>query len=229
LKGPTRLVQWTRRLRLCLHLSVWGGAPLTSIVKHQHTNPPSMNTKHCFLTALLALSLSMSGLAEDGVSVGKTNEEWQVHTYPESGLKIRLPHWKADIEDQSRIWCLLAYPLVKNPAADVQYRVLISADKYTKDQYLRLFRNPDTKSTDWSLAEHLQTSQMTNAFWIYSRRDVWCSNGFSYTCTGRIKRIQNRKPEALESLGGSEEKLAAEVRRVLDSIEILPTNSTNAP
>jgi len=29
---PTRLVQWTRRLRLCLDSIVLGGAPLTSVV-----------------------------------------------------------------------------------------------------------------------------------------------------------------------------------------------------
>ena len=31
--GPTRLVQWTRRLRLCFISCIMDGAPLTSIVK----------------------------------------------------------------------------------------------------------------------------------------------------------------------------------------------------
>ncbi len=126
------------------------------------------------------------------------------------------------------MWSLLAYPLVENPAADVQYRVLISASKYTEGQYLRLIRNYATNSTDWANQERLQTSQMTNAFWIYSRRDVWCPGGFSYPCTGRIKRIQNLKPEELEKRGGTEEKLAAEVRRILDSIEVFSTNAAKA-
>jgi hypothetical protein len=198
------------------------------LVKWQRTTSPRMNTKSFFLTALLALSLSVCGSADEGTAA-RTNEEWQVHTYPEIGLKIRLPHWKAEIEDHGRMWSLMAYPLVENPAADVQYRVVISANKYTESQYLRLISNYATNSSDWSNQEHLQTSQMTNAFWIYTRRDVWYPGGFSYPCTARIKRIQNRKPEDLERFGGSEEKLAAEIRRVLDSIEVVPANSTNAP
>src|SRR6266851_8932998 len=94
------------------HSEVIGPAPLSTGVKRQRTNPARMNTKASFLTALLALSLAMSCLAEDGNSVGKTNEEWQVHTYPQIGLRIRLPNWKADIEDGDRLWSLLAYPLV---------------------------------------------------------------------------------------------------------------------
>ena len=188
-----------------------------------------MNAKSSFLIALLTLSLPVIGSAEDRNPSAKTNEEWQVHIYPEIGLKIQLPHWKADIEDHSRMWSLLAYPLVENPAADVQYRVVISANKYTERQYVRLIRNYATNSSDWSEQEHLRTSQMTNAFGIHARRDVWCPGGFSYPCTARIKRIQNRKPEDLERYGGSEEKLAAEVRRVLDSIVVISTNSTNVP
>jgi len=183
-----------------------------------------MNTKTSFLITLL-----VNCLAQAGVSAGQTNEEWQVHTYPEIGLRIRLPHWKADIEDHGRMWSLLAYPLVQNPAADVQYRVVISVNKYTESQYIRLIRNSATNSSDWPNQEHLQTSQMTNTLWIYTRRDVWCPGGFSYPCAGRIKRIQDRKPEDLESYGGSEEKLATEVRRVLDSIQVISTNSTHAP
>src|ERR1019366_2226639 len=34
--SPTRLVQWTRRWRPCLHLVVSRGAPLTSVVDHRH-------------------------------------------------------------------------------------------------------------------------------------------------------------------------------------------------
>ena len=188
-----------------------------------------MNIRCACLTAVLVFYSAMICFAELGVSDGKTNEEWQAHVYPEIGLKLRHPHWKADIDDHSRLWSLFAYPLVENPAADVQYRVVITVHKYTQDQYLRLIRNYATNSTDWSDQEHLQTSQMTNAFWIYARRDIWCPGGFSYPCTGRIKRIQNQKPEDLERFGGSEEKLAAEVGRVLDSIEIVSSNSTNAP
>jgi len=198
-------------------------------VKRQRTNPARMNTKASFLTALLALSLAMSCLAEDGNSVGKTNEEWQVHTYPQIGLRIRLPNWKADIEDGDRLWSLLAYPLVKNPAADVQYRVVISANKYSESQYLRLIRNYATNSSEWSDKEHLQTSQMTNTFWIYTRRDVWCPGGFSYPCTGRIKRDAHLKPKDVNRLDEDEQKLAAEVRRILDSIQVISTNSTHAP
>jgi hypothetical protein len=127
------------------------------------------------------------------------------------------------------MWTLLAFPLVENPAADVQYRVMISAQKYTESQYQGLIRNPGTHSSGWSNSEHLQTSQMTNAFWIYSRRDIWRTNGFSYTCIGRIKRIQNQKPKEIVRFGGSDEELAAEVRRILDSVEVVYTNVVTKP
>jgi hypothetical protein len=79
-----------------------------------------MNTKPSFLTAFLTLCLFLSGSAEDVASVQKTNEEWQAHPYPQIGLKIQLPNWKTDIEDQGRRWSLLTYPLVENPVTDVQ-------------------------------------------------------------------------------------------------------------
>src|SRR4051812_46306904 len=188
-----------------------------------------MNTKAAFLTAMAALSLASRSSAADAISVSGTNEQWQVHTYPEIGLKMRLPSWKADIEDQGRRWSLFAYPLVQNPVADVQYRVMITANKYTESQYLRLVRNYATNSSDWSEQEHLQTSQTTNAFWIYIRRDVWCSGGFSYPCSGRIKRDPHLRPKDVNHLDEDETRLATEVRQILDSIEVLSTNATKAP
>jgi hypothetical protein len=189
-----------------------------------------MNTKTLFLVTLWMLRLWTRGQAGDGIPItGKTNEEWQVHIYPEIGLKMRLPRWEAEVSDHSQTWSLAAYALVEDPAADVQYRVLISANRYTESQYLRLIRNCSTNSSNWSNCEHLLTSQMTNAFWIYSRRDIWRPGGFSYPCTGRIKRIQNGKPIVDERFGGSEGKLADEVRQILDSIEVLSTNAAKAP
>jgi hypothetical protein len=61
------------------------------------------------------------------------------------------------------------------------------------------------------------------------RRDVFGSNGFAYNCTGRIKRIHNPKPENIKRVGGDHEKIAAEVQRILDSIEVLSTNSASKP
>jgi len=184
-----------------------------------------MNTKLSLLTAFLTLCLFLCSSAKDGVAVQKTNEEWQTHTYPKIGLKMQFPNWKADIEDQERRWSLMAYPLVENPITDVQYRIVISAVKLPEEEFFRLYRKPNTNISDWATSAHLQTSQMTNVFWIYSRRDVCDSNGFAYGCIGRIKRVKDRKPEDLERIGGNNEKLAAEVRRVLDSIEVLSTNS----
>src|SRR5436309_5612036 len=95
--------------------------------------------------------------------------EWQKHIYPKIGLKIDLPPWNQDIDDQDRRWSLLAFPLVENPASDVQYRVTVSTFKLTEGQYMRLYRKPGAESSDWASAEHLEISQMTNAFWIYIR------------------------------------------------------------
>ncbi|MGA2240756.1 MAG: hypothetical protein ABSH11_01780 [Verrucomicrobiota bacterium] len=188
-----------------------------------------MNAKSLFLIAFLTLSLFLTGSAEDAVSVQKTNEEWQAHTYPRIGLKIKLPNWKTDIEDQGRRWSLLAYPLVESPITDVQYRIVISAIKLPEEEHLRIYPKPGTNSTDWMNSQHLQTSQMTNAFWIYSRRDVFGSNGFAYFCEGSIKRDANLKPKDVHQLDGDEEKLAIEVRKILDSIEVLSTNSATKP
>jgi hypothetical protein len=66
---------------------------------------------------------------------------------------------------------------------------------------------------------------MTNAFWIYSRRDVFASNGFAYFCEGSIKRDAKLKPKDIHRLDGDEEKLTVEVRKILDSIEVLSTNT----
>jgi hypothetical protein len=168
-------------------------------------------------------------LAEDGISVQKANDEWHTYTYPKIGLKMQLPNWKPDIEDQGRRWSLLAYPLVENPVTDVQYRVVISTVKLPEEEFLRLYGKPSTNISNWVTSAHLQTSQMTNAFWIYSRRDVFGSNGFAYFCEGRIKRDANMKPKNVHRLDGNEEKLAIEVRKVLDSIEVLSTNSATKP
>ena len=53
--SPTRLVQWTRRLPLCLHLFVSGGAPPTSSVKHMRRSPPILGA--------LCLALVVAGCA----------------------------------------------------------------------------------------------------------------------------------------------------------------------
>jgi hypothetical protein len=188
-----------------------------------------MNTKLSLLTAFLTLCLFLCSSAKDGVSVQKTNEEWQAYTYPKIGLKIQIPNWKTDIEDQGRMWSLLAYPLVENPVTDVQYRVVISAVKLPEEEFLRLYGKPSTNISSWATSAHLLTSQMTNTFWIYTRRDVCGSNGFVYGCIGKIKRIKDRKPDDLERVGGIDEKIAVEVRRVLDSIEVLSTNSATKP
>ena len=180
-----------------------------------------MKMKCISLIGCLAFASLFSSLAD--------GDGWQAHTYPHIGLKLRLPGWKSDVEDQSRMWSLLAYPLVENPVTDVQYRVVISANRYTESQYLRLIRNPGTNSSGCSNSEHLQTSQMTNAFWIYSRRDIWGTNGFSYSCIGRIKRDAHLKPKAVDHLDADEEKLATQVRQVLDSIEVVATNAVTNP
>jgi hypothetical protein len=185
--------------------------------------------KASLLTAFLTLCLFLNGSAEDGVSPQKESGEWQLHSYPKIGLKIQLPNWKADIDDQKQMWLLLGYPLVENPVADVQYRVVISARRCTEEQSLRWYPKSSTNTSEWINLQHLQTSQMTNAFWIYSRRDVFGSNGFAYFCVGRIKRDANLKPKDVHRLDGDEEKLAIEVRKILDSIEVLSTNSTTKP
>jgi len=127
-----------------------------------------MNTKAAFLTALQQLSLASSSSAADGISVSGTNEQWQLHTYPEIGLKMRLPSWKADIEDQGRRWSLLAYPLVQNPVADVQYRVMNHGEQVYRKSVPQIGSQitPPILLTGPSKS-NLQTSQMTNAFWIY--------------------------------------------------------------
>jgi hypothetical protein len=181
------------------------------------------------LIAFLTLSLFLTGSAEDAISSQETNEAWQTHAYLRIGLKVKLPNWKTDIEDQGRRWSLFAYPLVENPVTDEQYRVVISAIKLPEKEHLRIYPKPGTNSTDWMISQHLQTSQMTNAFWIYSRRDVFGSNGFAYCCVGRIKRDAHMKPKDVHQLDREEERLAFEARKILDSIETLSTNPATKP
>jgi hypothetical protein len=184
--------------------------------------------KPIFLTTFLSLASLLNALAGDGISVQKTGDRWQTNTYSQIRLKLQFPlSWKADVDDQGRRWDLLAYPLVENPVTDVQYRIVISVIKLPEKEHLRIY-SKGTNSENWMVSQHLQTSQMTNELWIYTRRDIF-GNGFGYFCSGRIKRIQNRKPEDIKSVEGNEEQLAAEVRRVLNSIEILSTNSVVKP
>ena len=163
-----------------------------------------MNTKSVFLIIFLAVAPSLSDLADDAISVQKASDGWQTHAYTQIGLQLRLPSWKADIEDQKRMWSLLGYPLVANPVTDVQYRVVISARRCTMEQHLRWYPRSGTNTSEWMNLQHLQTSQMTNAFWIYSRRDVFGSNGFAYFCEGTIKRDANLKPKDVNRLDEDE-------------------------
>src|SRR6266567_3165518 len=166
----------------------------------------NVNFLIALLTAMFSFACILSSNAE---SATEKRGEWQTHAYPKIGLKIDLPPWKLEIDDQDRRWTLLAFPLVENPASDVQYRVLVSAFKLTEQQYVRFYRTPGLKLSDWANSEHLQISQITNAFWIYTRRDVMGSNGFAYNFSGRVKRIAVPSPGAAQQAGGSEETLAA--------------------
>src|ERR1035437_1562758 len=108
-----------------------------------------MSTKPIFLATYLSTVSLFSSVADDGVSVRQTSDGWHIHSYPQIELRVQLPNWKADIEDQGRMWSFFAYPLVENPVTDVQYRVTISAYRYTEGQYLRLIRNYNTNSANW--------------------------------------------------------------------------------
>jgi hypothetical protein len=108
---------------------------------------------------------------------------------------------------------------VKDPSADVQYRFLITIAKFTQEQHLRVFPKAGPNSSEWMNSQHLQTSFMTNAVWIYARRDVFASNGFAYKCSGRIKRISSSETNAIQQFGGEDGELVADLQRILDSIE----------
>lgn len=179
-----------------------------------------MNIKSVLLGIIFVIAPLLNGLADDGL---------QTHAYPQIGLQLQLPDWKADIDDQTRMWLLLGYPLVENPVTDVQYRVVISARRCTTEQHLRWYPTSSTNAYEWINLQHLQTSQMTNSFWIYSRRDVFGSNGFAYFCEGQIKRDAHLKPKDVNHLDEDEKKLAVEVRQILDSVEIFSTNSVTKP
>jgi len=178
-----------------------------------------MNMKPIFLTTFLTLASLLNCLGNDG---------WETNTYPQIGLKLQFPtSWKVDVGDQGRRWDLFAYPLVENPITDEQYRIVISAIKLPEKEHLRIYPK-GTNSTNWMISQHLLTSQMTNAFWIYTRRDIF-GNGFGYVCAGRVKRDAHLKPKDVNHLDENEGKFATEVRKVLDSIEILSTNSVTKP
>ena len=74
--GVSRLVQWTRRLRLCLHSSVWGGAPLTSIVSEMKPTRVHCESRSAqiFLGVVLVSAL-LSTLSGCGTFSGMSSEE----------------------------------------------------------------------------------------------------------------------------------------------------------
>jgi hypothetical protein len=184
-----------------------------------------MNTKTLIVVLSGSFLLGCSSLSNAAPS-SEQYGEWQMHTYPNIGLRMLLPRWKVDIDDQERRWSLFAYPIVENPAADVQYRVVVSIVKLTNEQHLRIYPKAGTNTFEWMNSQHMQTSCMTNDFWIYARKDVFGSNGFAYYCSGRIRRISNPKPETIQQVGGDEGKLIVDAQRILDSIQVLLTNKS---
>jgi hypothetical protein len=183
-----------------------------------------MNAK-VFTALLFCFSVFGCSVFFNNNLLNKKNEVWQTNTYSKIGLKIRLPNWNLDVDDQNRRWFLFAYPLVETPNDDAQYRVVISVLKLPETEYLRIYPKVSTKSSDWINSQHLNTSQMTNTFWIFFRKDILCTNGFAYNCTAHIKRIQNPEPDSIKKIGGDERILTADLLQIFDSIEALPANA----
>ena len=159
--------------------------------------------------------------------LNESTEQWPTYIYTNINLEMQLPPWKVDVDDQGRRWSLFAYPLVENPTADSQYRITISVIKLTEKQHIRIYPKTSTNSSEWMNLQHLQTSQMTNDFLIYARRDVFGSNGFAYFCTARIKKIPNTESNIIYTTSGGDGKLTADVLRILDSVKVVATNTTS--
>lgn len=176
----------------------------------------NLNILKAILLMIGVISLQSSTKADSSLS----------ETYTNINLKMQLPSWKMDIDDQTRRWNLLAYPLVENPVADVQYRIVISIIKLPLDEHLRIYPKANSNLSDWMHSQHLSASQMTNDSWVYVRKDIFGTNGFAYYCSGRVKRIPESKSQMV---GGADNELAEHLEEIFNSIEILPKGviSTN--
>lgn len=175
----------------------------------------------CFFLSIILCLIFLTGFAED--TAQKRDNEWQTNTYPKIGLQLKHRGWNADIEDQPKSWMMLAIPLVKNPEADVQYRLVVTIGKLSKEEHLRWF--PKSGPGGWANSQHLEMSFSTNEFWIYCRKDIFSTNGFAYTCVGRIKRDVHFKAKDPNHLDKDDEALKSDLSEVFNSIKVLPSES----
>jgi hypothetical protein len=137
-------------------------------------------------------------------------------------LKLQLPQWKAEIKDQPTRWTLVAYPVDDDPDPGNRYRLLVSIEKASSEEYAQLSRTHGTNSpAHWGKSAHPQIDQRTNQFWIATRRDIYGTNGFVYRCDGAIRRFPKLEPERLKAIGGKDAQLATELSRVLATIEVV--------
>jgi hypothetical protein len=182
-----------------------------------------MSTKGFLATAFLALlSLPLHCVGAEAMGVPTANE-WQTNTYPEIGLRIQLPQWKAVINDQATRWFLSAHQVEEeDPVPANRYRVMVSVEKVPYEEYEKLYRIYGTNAPEhWGNSAHPRTDQRTNQFWIAIRRDVYGTNGFVYRCDGAIRRSPKLEPERLNAIGGTDEKVTAEMCRVIANIEVV--------
>ena len=156
------------------------------------------------------------------------------------GLKMQLPHWKADMQDQAQTWSLGVYPVGNDPHQvypdgphralndpAIQHLVLLSAQKLSEAEYAGLCRQFGTNAPGNRTA-FPHTTQRSNQFWIAIHRDVYGASGSVYKCQGLVQRISKERAERLKVTWLDAEKLAAQVWRVFDSIEV-STNATKTP
>lgn len=190
-------------------------------------------SKFCMFSVVLligctSVSEPMVPLAEPPAH--NRSREWEKVTYKQIGLAIELPNWNADIEDYSNLWVLLGFPLVDNPVAGTQYGISIQIRRMAEKSF-RLSRAEDksfkTDLQTWINLSHRVTSQQSDPYWIYIRRDIFCDDGFVYTIYAKIKRVGEKWEFNVKDRIEDYKIIADEAKRVIDSI--IPLNETQDP
>ena len=180
--------------------------------------------KLCLLSIALMAGCSFSSapkMAPIEPRAHDAHREWGQVTFKKIGLAIEVPNWNAEIEEHSNLWTLFGFPLVDNPTAGTQYCVTIQITKMAKKSF-RLSRSEvkDEKEDlqTWINLSHPTTSQQSDSYWIYIRRDIVTDGGYVYMVSAKIKRVGEKWEFNVKDRVADYRVIAEEANQLIDSI-----------
>jgi hypothetical protein len=182
------------------------------------------------IAALAAVGISAGCISSQKRAITPGNaEQWHTNNYPNIGLSIALPGWKAEIDDQNKSWTLFAFPLVDDPVASEQYGVAIQIRKMQAKDHLLYYPKFDGTNAGrfWVNYQHLNAEQESDPYWVTSRRDIFSQDGRAYYCIGNVKRVGDKWELGKEGrVGGDYHPLVQDTQKIFESIRVISSNTS---